>query len=328
MVANDYKYSKKNGFAQLLKRLIKEWHMFRDAIKRFNSFSTQEKRAVLAALFTSTALVAMSIAPIVVESIKTSPSFTVTGGLVASLGGEKTSLSYRVGGVMTNFAMGIMQGTSYRLGSGIISEVSTEAVAVQVTSITPSVAYNTGILNDCVVTGTGFQNGATVTLVSIIATSERIEALTSLVESATKITCNFDLTGRNIGNYNVVVVNGVGTAEAVLASGFELKSWATLGYLVNYPNPFNPANGESTSIIYQLTEDADTMLLLFNISAELIYKMEYMSGANGGKAGDNNISWNGYNSFGELSANGVYFARLVDRRSGRVLAKGKIAVLK
>ena len=106
-----------------------------------------------------------------------------------------------------------------------------------------------------------------------------------------------------------------------------IETWAEPGTVINYPNPFNPEK-ESTTLTYRLDRNADTSMMVYNITAELVYKKDFVSGADGGKLGDNAVAWNGVSSFGEVAANGVYFVRIVDRQSGIILSRGKIAVVK
>ena len=93
------------------------------------------------------------------------------------------------------------------------------APAPTVTSITPTSGLNTGSVSITDLSGTGFQLGATVKLTKagqtdIAATSvERV--------SASKITCTFDLTGKALGQWNVVVTNP-DAQSATLTNGFAI----------------------------------------------------------------------------------------------------------
>lgn len=296
--------------------------MFFNRISNFLRMSHSEKRAVLASVFASSAIVAFSISPIVVESFRTSDSYKVVGDLVASLGGEKTSNSYKMLGSMKDKAMGIMAGDSYTISGGTSYPISADAVSITLTSMTPNTGYNSGVIDAVRIRGSSFKTGASVKLV--MAGEDDIVASMVKVNDATDITCSIDLTGRKTGLWDLVVTN-TDSSMATLASAFNMKTWATQGLIVNYPNPFSPSAGPTT-VIYQLSADTDTTLLIFNVTAELVYKRDFIAGAEGGRKGDNAIEWNGYNAFGEMSGNGVYFARLIERGTGKLIAKGKIAV--
>lgn len=90
-----------------------------------------------------------------------------------------------------------------------------------------------------------------------------------------------------------------------------------------YPNPFRQNVGAELG--YELTDNMDIEIHLFNMLGNLITKKEFFAGSNGGRIGYNSIrfdldTFDGY----ELAA-GVYFFLLV--RNGSVLSKGKMAVI-
>ncbi len=71
----------------------------------------------------------------------------------------------------------------------------------------------------------------------------------------------------------------------------------------NYPNPFNP----STSIGYQLSDNSDVQLMIYNLLGQevktLVNKQQ--------SPGSYNYIWNGLNSEGQQVASGVYYYKLV-----------------
>jgi len=113
-----------------------------------------------------------------------------------------------------------------------------------------------------------------------------------------------------------------------IVAGIEQRAIANTSciILVNNPNPFNPARG-STNISYSLDNSSDVALLIYNISAELVYRSDFIAGTNGGNAGNNTVVWDGAVLNGGIAANGVYFCRILDKTSGRMVARGKIAVI-
>ncbi|MFH2033906.1 MAG: hypothetical protein ABIJ26_04285, partial [Candidatus Margulisiibacteriota bacterium] len=98
------------------------------------------------------------------------------------------------------------------------------------------------------------------------------------------------------------------------------------GVAVNSPNPFDPSK-ERTKIIYNLEEETDIKFYLFTTTAELVWKREFVAGSEGAKSGENVVEWNGRTDFGEIASNGVYLLKVIDKRSGKVKARGKIATL-
>lgn len=289
----------------------------------FNRLARNNKLALVGALFFAAAL-SFSIAPVIIVSqIRTSSSYMVAGRMESTAGpAELASSSYRAIGGLKERVMSAVRGDSYIVKGGTIPSGG-DVPTFGITSVSPSSGYNSGTLAG-EIEGFGFKNGMAVSL--SLPGEPGITASDIRVISSTKITGSFDLTGKSPGIWTLTASHPDG-GIAALADAFEIKTLAASGTMINYPNPFNPLM-ERTVLIYDLEESADTTLLLFNISAELVYSRAFVSGQNGGKAGTNSVEWDGINSFGELSANGVYFARLVDARTGKILAKGRVAVSK
>lgn len=290
----------------------------------FNRLTVKHKKVVIAALLMALTALSFSIAPVIIISqIRTSSSYKMTGRMESTATpSELTSAAYKTIGGLKERVLTAVYGDSYIVKGGQ-SPASSSISTLGITSVAPASGYNSGIVRS-EIEGFGFKSGAVITLA--LAGEPDIPASNVFITSASNISCSFDLTGKKPGLWTINVQNS-GGSSASLADAFEIKTLATGGVLINYPNPFNPLS-EPTTFIYQLDADADTSLLIFNISAELVYRQTFMSGQNGAKAGTNSVEWNGINSFGELSANGVYFIRLVETRTGKILAKGKAAVSK
>jgi len=88
-----------------------------------------------------------------------------------------------------------------------------------ITSITPNSGPANGLVNITIV-GTGFQDRATVKLVR--TGNSDITATNVIVVDSTKIICTFDLTGKAVGTWNVVVTNPDGQS-ATLVDGFTIR---------------------------------------------------------------------------------------------------------
>ena len=77
--------------------------------------------------------------------------------------------------------------------------------------------------------------------------------------------------------------------------------------LPNYPNPFNP----ETWIPYQLSEDADVTLAIYDSSGIMVRRLELGHQLAGYYAEKEKAAyWDGRNEFGEGVASGVYFYHL------------------
>ncbi len=112
--------------------------------------------------------------------------------------------------------------------------------------------------------------------------------------------------------------------RASLLVEFHAKDFMpTKTYLLqNYPNPFNP----ETWIPYQIAQDAQVTIGIFNIAGELIRRIE-LGNQNAGwyVTKDRAAYWNGRNNAGEGVASGIYFYKL---RAGKYSAVRKMLIVK
>ncbi len=136
---------------------------------------------------------------------------------------------------------------------------------------------------------------------------------------------------RDLAANSFTVQTGNFGVFAILA--FKAPS-STLTGTINYPNPF-AAGKESTTIAYTLTKDATVTITIFNLIGDLVRKLEFGAGSEGGKGTDtgytNRVSWNGRNDDGMIVANGAYICRIVAEASdgsGTFKEIRKIAVIK
>lgn len=125
------------------------------------------------------------------------------------------------------------------------------------------------------------------------------------------------------------VYDAKGNSHSKNSPSFIVVSKLSIKDLLNGPNPFNPLN-EKTNIQYQLSLDADVDIYIYTISGERIWQQSFTAGiSNGGTSGFNSITWDGYNNWNEIVANGVYIVYLVAKKDGKkTFAKTKILVLK
>jgi len=131
------------------------------------------------------------------------------------------------------------------------------------------------------------------------------------------------------GTHNVKVTavdseNHISTFEAtnlIVQSADEVK---IQGVPLNYPNPFNPETG--TNIGYILSKAGNIQITIHDLMGNQIAKLEYSTGQNGGRAGYNEVAWNGKSASGALAGNGIYIYLIIS--DGRVLARGKLAAIK
>jgi hypothetical protein len=120
-----------------------------------------------------------------------------------------------------------------------------------------------------------------------------------------------------------------GTDALPLNSKFtnkQFRSWAIApelsALLQNYPNPFNP----ETWIPFQLSEDTDAMIKIYDSSSRLIKTMvlgHKLAGFYASK--DRSAYWDGRNEAGEQVASGIYFYTI---QAGKYTATSKMLMLK
>ncbi len=91
-------------------------------------------------------------------------------------------------------------------------------------------------------------------------------------------------------------------------------------------NPFNPNNGP-VRFVYNLDTDSEVVFRIFTVTGEEVYSRRYTSGVEGGKAGTNQIQWEGRNDAGEMVLNGIYVTTIEVAATGEK-ASLKLAVLK
>jgi hypothetical protein len=98
-----------------------------------------------------------------------------------------------------------------------------------------------------------------------------------------------------------------------------------IGPPVNYPNPFAPLKGEQTAIAYVLTTDVDITIYIFDITGTTVWRRTFEAFEEGGKAGYNEVIWNGYSDFGKVLGNGIYIFKIVHKKN--VIGDGKSTIL-
>jgi hypothetical protein len=92
--------------------------------------------------------------------------------------------------------------------------------------------------------------------------------------------------------------------------------------LQNYPNPFNP----ETWIPYNLANDADVSIRIYNVSGQLIRRLEIGRKSAGYYVTQSQSAyWDGRNESGELVSSGTYFYTI---QAGKFTVTRKMVLLK
>jgi hypothetical protein len=111
------------------------------------------------------------------------------------------------------------------------------------------------------------------------------------------------------------------TMEAKIMNG----SVQVVGGIFNYPNPFSPLSGVQTTIQYTLSRDSEVTIVIYDITGHETKRMRFTSGANGGRGGTNQVSWDGRTLGGEVAGNGMFIYKIISGDS--VIGNGKLVVL-
>lgn len=122
---------------------------------------------------------------------------------------------------------------------------------------------------------------------------------------------------------SVTDVNGrTGTASLTLT---ETAPELALAAVTNCPNPLV---GEGTYFCYNLTDNADIDITVFDLAGFQVKKIYLATGSEGARPGDNKVFWDGTSDFGSALSRNVYFYLVSARSSGgqTVTARGKLAV--
>ncbi len=93
----------------------------------------------------------------------------------------------------------------------------------------------------------------------------------------------------------------------------------------NVPNPFRPKHGEGTTIMYDLSSDTGTKLIIYDITGKAVCQKSFDPGDEGGRSGLNSVFWDGKNDFGEYVGNGVYI--FIITSGSKMLSKGQMMVV-
>jgi hypothetical protein len=101
-----------------------------------------------------------------------------------------------------------------------------------------------------------------------------------------------------------------------------------VGQVFNYPNPFRPMSSDpnlnKTTIAYNLNVDSNVTFIIYDITGREMYRRTFGSGSEGGRAGINQVVWNGRSIFNEVAGNGMYIYKIVS--GSKVIGGGKLVV--
>src|SRR3989339_164159 len=120
----------------------------------------------------------------------------------------------------------------------------------------------------------------------------------------------------NLGNITTREVIGL-----VVQSGQEIS---LQGDPLSFPNPYNGVGNVNLS--YVLSKDSNVALTIYDLMGNQLSKRNYSNGQNGGKAGYNEVTWDGKTTGGADLGNGIYIYLIV--ADGKVAGKGKLTIVR
>lgn len=136
-------------------------------------------------------------------------------------------------------------------------------------------------------------------------------------------------TGSSWSNAGIVIISE--TATTITFTTMHLSIYGVFGLLSGTearfgPNPFDPGSATPARFWYRLKSDATTKIYVVDLGGSVVWKKEFSKGANGGKAGENWIDWDGADSFGRTLANGTYLYKII--QGTKLIGGGKIAIIR
>lgn len=92
--------------------------------------------------------------------------------------------------------------------------------------------------------------------------------------------------------------------------------------VINYPNPFNPANSEITTIKVTSDTTGEAFIYIYDLAARLLARK------NVSLVGGSSVTttWDGYSDYNELVGSGVYLYQVISANQQR-LGRGKIWIV-
>jgi FlgD Ig-like domain len=275
----------------------------------------------------------VSIATVSFAFTMESTSYTMPAGTVGGVGTLETSssLSYELYSSIGQVSpVGTSDSTNYSLHSGYVYTLFDDiyisdliidgSTASSIKSISDSPTISANIMDECLTPGS----------TSVEVSVDGQKYFVKLIKTGPK-KYHFSfrpgtvLTGET-HDIEIRATNLGGSADY-----FGLKQLQKAGVLSitsrpkNVPNPFRPKHGEGTTIMYSLSTDTSTKLIIYDITGKAVCQKSFIPGQEGGKSGANNVYWDGKNDFGEYVSNGAYIYLITT--TSKIIAKGQMAVM-
>lgn len=99
------------------------------------------------------------------------------------------------------------------------------------------------------------------------------------------------------------------------------------GVPLNFPNPFDPGV-QPTSIGYNLSKPANITINILDLAGNVVAKKSCNADSPGGRAGYNEVSWDGKAGSGDYVGNGIYLYLIIADGAVAQNGRGKMTVFK
>ena len=202
--------------------------------------------------------------------------------------------------------------------------------APKISLVSPTKGANNEKAVTITINGEYFRSGA---MVSLAQAGQADITGQVVVESSSKILFTVNLVDKTVGHWDVVVKND-DNQSSTLSQGFKIntKTVESIGPVelsVGPPDPNIPSL-KSTGIKYNITDDVDVVVNIYNMRGEKIWTYNASAGSEGGKVGTNSIVWNGITAFKGIASAGVYFVHVTAKVDGqwKIINRSKFAIIK
>jgi hypothetical protein len=100
-----------------------------------------------------------------------------------------------------------------------------------------------------------------------------------------------------------------------------------VGPIVVFPSPFSIRQHGTCTIQYTLSANANVEIYIYSVAGQIVKKLSFASGSEGGNTGLNKVTWDGRTEMGLLAGNAVYVGTLLSRDDNRLLGRFKFSIV-
>jgi len=124
--------------------------------------------------------------------------------------------------------------------------------------------------------------------------------------------------------------NSVGSTSESSKVSVMSGDTTVIGTPITFPSPILLTEDPKVTLQYELSNDADIDIYIFDITAKVVKKLSFNAGepggSSGGSANPNKIDWDLMSDHGYKIGAGIYVWNIVDKNKGKIIGKGKLAI--